>query len=172
MKIKGRVWKFGDNIDTDVIIPYKYKARTNDPYELAQHAMEGIDPEFSKKVKPGDVIVAGKNFGCGSSREQAPVAIKYAGISAVIAESFARIFYRNAFNIGLPPLIIPGISEKVEEGDEVEIDLREGTVKILRTGEILRFKPVKGFMEELLHEGGIVNYYKKHGRFPWEPERR
>ncbi len=168
MKVKGRVWKFGDNVDTDVIIPFKYKAATTDPYELAKHAMEGLDPEFSKKVNEGDVIVAGKNFGCGSSREQAPIAIKYAGISAVLAESFARIFYRNAFNIGLPPLIVPGISKKVNEGDELEVDLKEGIVKILRTGEILRFMPVKGFMRKLLEEGGIVQYYKKHGNFPWE----
>ena len=171
MKIRGKVWKFGDNIDTDVIIPYKWKARTNDPHELAKHAMEGLDPEFSKKVKPGDVIVAGKNFGCGSSREQAPIALKYAGISAVIADSFARIFYRNAFNIGLPPLIVPGMAEKVKEGDEIEIDLETGTIKIISTGETLKFKPVKGFMRELLNEGGIVNYYKKYGRFPWETEK-
>lgn len=168
MKIKGRVWKFGDNIDTDVIIPYKYKAATTDPYELAKYAMSGLDPSFSKKVKSGDVIVAGKNFGCGSSREQAPIALKYAGISAVLAESFARIFYRNAFNIGLPPLIIPGISGKVKEGDMLEIDLKEGTVKILKTAEILKFTPVKGFMRKLLEEGGIVQYFKKHGKFPWQ----
>ncbi len=168
MLIRGRVWKFGDNIDTDVIIPFKYKAATNDPYELAKHAMEGIDPEFSKKVRPGDVIVAGKNFGCGSSREQAPIALKYAGIAAVLAESFARIFYRNAFNIGLPPLIVPGISKKVEQGDEVEIDLTKGTVKILKTGEVLHFTPIKGYMKELLEAGGLVNYYKKYGRFPWQ----
>ena len=168
MKIKGKVWKFGDNIDTDVIIPFKYKAATNDPYELAAHAMEGLDPDFSKKVRQGDVIIAGKNFGCGSSREQAPIALKYAGISAVIAESFARIFYRNAFNIGLPPLIIPDISKKVDEGDEIEVDLKEGTVKIMKTSEILNFMPVKGFMHKLLEEGGIVQYYKKHGKFPWE----
>ncbi|RLF21754.1 MAG: 3-isopropylmalate dehydratase [Thermoprotei archaeon] len=160
-RIRGRVWKFGDDIDTDVIIPYKYKARTLDPKELAQHVMEGIDPDFSKKVKPGDVIVAGKNFGCGSSREQAPIAIKAAGISAVIAESFARIFFRNSINIGLPVLEVKGVSKLVDEGDEVEIDLAEGVIVDLTKGLTLKATPLPPKIREILEVGGLVNYLKK-----------
>ncbi len=160
--IRGRVWKFGDNIDTDVIIPFKYKARTIDPKELAQHVMEGIDPDFSKKVKPGDIIVAGKNFGCGSSREQAPLAIKAAGIAAVVAESFARIFFRNAINIGLPVLEVKGIFEKTDSGDLLEIDLSQGMVKNLSKGLTFKAAPMPDMLMEILKEGGLVNYLKKH----------
>jgi len=160
--IRGRVWKFGDNIDTDVIIPFKYKARTIDPKELAQHVMEGIDPDFSKKVKPGDIIVAGKNFGCGSSREQAPLAIKAAGIAAVVAESFARIFFRNAINIGLPVLEVKGIFEKTDSGDLLEIDLSQGMVKNLSKGLTFKAAPMPDTLMEILKEGGLVNYLKKH----------
>ena len=159
--IRGRAWKFGDNIDTDVIIPFKYKARTIDPRELAQHVMEGLDPDFPNKVRPGDVIVAGRNFGCGSSREQAPLAIKAAGISAVVAESFARIFFRNAINIGLPVLEVKGILEKTDSGDVLEIDLREGTVKNLSKGLTFRAAPMPDMLMEILKEGGLVNYIKK-----------
>jgi len=159
--IRGRAWKFGDNIDTDVIIPFKYKARTIDPRELAQHVMEGLDPDFPNKVRPGDVIVAGRNFGCGSSREQAPLAIKAAGISAVVAESFARIFFRNAINIGLPVLEVKGIPEKTDNGDVLEIDLREGTVKNLNKGLTFRAIPMPDMLMEILKEGGLVNYIKK-----------
>ncbi|MHC1636554.1 MAG: homoaconitase small subunit [Candidatus Nezhaarchaeales archaeon] len=162
--IKGRVWKFGDNIDTDVIIPFKYKARTLDPKELAQHVMEGIDPDFAKKVKPGDIIVAGKNFGCGSSREQAPLAIKAAGIAAIVAESFARIFFRNAINIGLPVLEVKGISEKTDEGDLLEIDLLQGTVKNLTKNAVFKAAPLPDMIMEILKEGGLVNYLKKRKR--------
>ncbi|MEM3383178.1 MAG: 3-isopropylmalate dehydratase small subunit [Nitrososphaerales archaeon] len=164
----GRVWKFSDNIDTDVIIPYKYKARSIDPKELAEHCMEGIDPEFSKKVKKGDFIVAGRNFGCGSSREQAPVAIKACGISAVIAESFARIFYRNAINIGLPAIVCKGISKETNEGDLIELDLKEGTVKNLSNGKVIKINKQPDFLERMLEVGGLIEYYKKFGKFPWE----
>jgi len=159
--IRGRVWKFGDNIDTDVIIPFKYKAKTIDPQELAQHVMEGIDPNFSKKVRPGDIIVAGRNFGCGSSREQAPLAIKAAGIAAVVAESFARIFFRNAINIGLPVIEVKGVSEKTDDGDVFEIDLHQGTVKNLSKGLTFKAAPMPDMLMEILKEGGLVNYIKK-----------
>jgi len=166
--LQGRVWKFSDNIDTDVIIPYKYKARSIDPKELAEHCMEGIDPEFSKKVKKGDFIVAGRNFGCGSSREQAPVAIKACGISAVIAESFARIFYRNAINIGLPAIICKDISKETNEGDLIELDLSEGVVKNLSTGKVMKANKQPEFLERMLKAGGLIEYYKRFRKFPWE----
>ncbi|MCC6042070.1 MAG: 3-isopropylmalate dehydratase small subunit [Candidatus Verstraetearchaeota archaeon] len=159
--IRGRAWKFGDNVDTDVIIPFKYKARTIDPQELAQHVMEGIDPDFPKKVRPGDVIVAGRNFGCGSSREQAPLAIKAAGIAAVVAESFARIFFRNAINIGLPVLEIKGIFEKTDNGDVLEIDLQQGIVRNLSKSLAFKATPMPDMLMEILKEGGLVNYIKK-----------
>jgi 3-isopropylmalate/(R)-2-methylmalate dehydratase small subunit len=165
--IVGKVWKFGNNIDTDVIIPYKYKARTIDPYELGKHAMEGIRPNFSGKVSKGDVIVAGRNFGCGSSREQAPIAIKYSGISCVIAESFARIFYRNAINVGLAVIICEGILKEVEEGDMVEVNLEEGIVKVLNRNKELKADKLPKFLMEILSSGGLVDYYKQNKRFPW-----
>jgi len=164
--IRGRAWKFGDNIDTDIIIPFKYKARTIDPQELAQHVMEGIDPSFPKKVRPGDIIVAGRNFGCGSSREQAPLAIKAAGIAAVVAESFARIFFRNAINIGLPAIEVKGISEKTDDGDVFEIDLYQGIVKNLSKGLTFKATPMPNMLMEILKEGGLVNYVKKHRARP------
>jgi len=164
--IRGRVWKFGDNIDTDVIIPFKYKAKTIDPQELAQHVMEGIDPSFSKKVRPGDIIVAGRNFGCGSSREQAPLAIKAAGIAAVVAESFARIFFRNAINIGLPVIEVKGVSEKTGDGDVFEIDLHQGTVKNLSKGLTFKAAPMPDMLMEILKEGGLVNYIKRRRPCP------
>jgi len=136
MKLTGKAWKFGSNIDTDVIIPYKYKARTLDPQELGAHCMEGLDPEFPRKISKGDFIVAGENFGCGSSREQAPIAIKSCGISAVIAESFARIFFRNAINIGLPVLECVEVTREVNEGDVLEVDLENGVVTNLATGAL------------------------------------
>jgi len=159
--IQGRVWKFGDNVDTDVILPFKYKARTIDPQELAQHVMEGIDPDFPKKVRPGDIIVAGRNFGCGSSREQAPLAIKAAGIVAVVAESFARIFFRNAINVGLPVLEVKGISEKTDSGDVLQIDLQQGIVRNLSKGLTFKAVPMPDMLMEILKEGGLVNYIKK-----------
>lgn len=164
---KGKSWLFGDNINTDIIIPFRFKSRTNDPYEMAKYAMYGYDPDFHKKITNGDVIVAGRNFGGGSSREQAPVALKYAGISAVIAQSFARIFYRNSFTIGLPALEIPEIKGKVNQGDELSIDISRFTVQNLRSGEILQAQVVPKFMRDMLAEGGLVEYYKRHKQFPW-----
>jgi 3-isopropylmalate/(R)-2-methylmalate dehydratase small subunit len=159
MILKGRVWKFGDDVDTDAIIPARYLI-TSDPKELAAHVMEDADSEFPKKVKPGDILVAGKNFGCGSSREHAPIAIKAAGIQAVVARSFARIFYRNAFNIGLPIFESPGIEEAVEEGDEVEIDAGEGAIRDVTKNRELRAEPIPPFMQELINAGGLVEWTK------------
>jgi methanogen homoaconitase small subunit len=156
-EIKGKVWKFGENIDTDVIIPGRY-LRTFSLDELAAHVMEGVDSEFSKNVEKGDIIVADENFGCGSSREQAPVAIKHAGVSAVIAKSFARIFYRNAINIGLP-VIVADI--KVNKGDVLKIDLSEGIIYNLTDDEKFNIEPFKKFMLEILEDGGLVNRYLK-----------
>jgi 3-isopropylmalate/(R)-2-methylmalate dehydratase small subunit len=165
--VKGKAWVFQDNINTDIIIPFRFKSRTNDPYEMAKYAMYGFDPNFHKKISKGDLIVAGRNFGGGSSREQAPVALKYAGISAVIAESFARIFYRNAYTIGLPALEIPEIKRKVNQGDELEIDMTTFTVENIRTRETFQAKQIPEFMHEMLLEGGLVEYYKKYKQFPW-----
>jgi 3-isopropylmalate dehydratase small subunit len=164
---KGRAWVFGDDINTDIIIPFRFKSRTNDPYEMAKYAMYGVDPDFHKKIAEGDFVVAGRNFGGGSSREQAPVALKYAGIAAVIAESFARIFYRNAFTIGLPALEIPKIKDRVVQGDELKVDIGNFAVENLRTQEHFSAKPVPEFMRKMLLEGGLVQYYKKNKHFPW-----
>ncbi len=150
------------------MLPGKYKFKTLDMGELAKHAMEGIDPEFSKKVKKGDFIVAGKNFGCGSSREQAPLVLKHAGVSLVIAESFARIFYRNSFNVGLPLLICKGITKAVEEGDELEVDMSTGRIYNMTRGVELRANPIPDFLMEIVEAGGLSEYYKNHGRFPWQ----
>src|ERR687886_2371898 len=166
--LHGKAWVFGDNINTDIIIPFRFKSRTNDPYEMAKYAMYGIDPDFPKKITKGDFIVAGRNFGGGSSREQAPVALKYAGIAAVIAESFARIFYRNAFTIGLPALEIPGIKDRVVQGDELKVDIGNFSVENLRTHEHFSAKPVPDFMRKVLLEGGLVEYYKRNKQFPWD----
>lgn len=155
--MKGKVWKFRDSIDTDVIIAGRY-LRTFNPQDLADHVMEAEDPEFSQKVNKGDIIVAGWNFGCGSSREQAPVAIKTAGVSVVIAKSFARIFYRNAINIGLP-VIVSDIEAK--DGDVIRIDLSEGSLINETSGESASFEPFKDFMLNILEDGGLVNHYLK-----------
>lgn len=160
MLIRGRVWRFGNDIDTDLIIPARY-LNTSDPKELAKHVMEGIDKDFSSKVKAGDIIVAGKNFGCGSSREHAPIAIKAAGIQAVIAKSFARIFYRNAFNIGLPIFESPEASEEIEEADEIEIDASNGIIKNLITQEEYEANPIPPFMQELIAAGGLIEWTRK-----------
>ncbi|MGZ7116255.1 MAG: homoaconitase small subunit [Methanobacterium sp.] len=154
-KIQGRVWKFGDNIDTDVIIPGRY-LRTFSLDDLAEHVMEGIDPDFAKNVGKGDIIVADDNFGCGSSREQAPVALKHAGVSAIIAKTFARIFYRNAINIGLP-VIIAEIN--ADNGDILKIDLEEGTIINVTTEETFKIEPFKKFMLDILKKGGLVSHY-------------
>lgn len=162
MLIKGKVWRFGDDVDTDVIIPARY-LNTSDPEELARHVMEGIDRDFSQKVKAGDILVAGKNFGCGSSREHAPIAIKAAGIQAVIAKSFARIFYRNAFNIGLPIFESAKASEKIQKADEIEInaDSDRGIIKNITRQEEYKANPIPQFMQELIAAGGLVEWTKK-----------
>ncbi|UCE71619.1 MAG: 3-isopropylmalate dehydratase small subunit [Nitrospiraceae bacterium] len=160
MILKGKVWKFGDNIDTDAIIPARY-LNTSDPDELAKHVMEDADKDFPDKVKKGDLIVAESNFGCGSSREHAPIAIKAAGIQAVVAKSFARIFYRNSFNIGLPIFESDEASEKIAEGDEIEVDADNGTIKNLTKNEEYTAKPIPPFMQELIAAGGLIEWTKK-----------
>lgn len=160
MLIKGKVWRFGNNIDTDIIIPAKY-LNTSDPKELAMHVMEGVDSNFYQKIKTGDIIVAGKNFGCGSSREHAPIAIKASGIQTVIAKSFARIFYRNAFNIGLPIFESSEASEKIKENDEIEIDADKGIIRNLTRKEIYKANPIPKFMQELIKAGGLVEWTRK-----------
>src|SRR5512133_1784437 len=154
--IKGRVWKFGNDIDTDVIIPGKY-LRTKDMQVFASHAMEGIDPEFSKKAKLGDIIVAGDNFGCGSSREQAPLALKHAGIACIVAKSFARIFFRNAINVGLP---LMEADIECEAGDEIEVDLLKGEVRVSGKG-VFKGNKLPDFLLDMLTDGGLVAHRKK-----------
>jgi 3-isopropylmalate/(R)-2-methylmalate dehydratase small subunit len=157
--IRGKIHIFGDDVNTDVIIPAMY-LNTFDPELLGEHAMEGIDEEFSSKVEPGDVIFAGKNFGCGSSREHAPIAIKSSGVSAVVAQSFARIFFRNSINIGLPALICNEISE-ARGGDEVEISLESGEIRNLTRNEVYHFEPLPGFLQEILNDGGLLEHTKR-----------
>lgn len=165
MKIRGSVIKLGDNINTDFIISGRYKFAITDIKELSKHIMEDIDPGFHTKIIPGQsIIVGGKNFGMGSSREQAPLVIKESGIVAILAKTFARIFYRNAFNIGLASIEID--TDKIDEPDSLDIDLDKGTVKDLTKNLELEIKPLPKFMQELLREGGIVNYFKKYGRLP------
>ncbi len=159
MMLKGHVWKFGSDIDTDAIIPARY-LNTSDPAELAKHCMEDADKDFAKKIKKGDIIVAGKNFGCGSSREHAPISIKACNISCVIAKSFARIFYRNAFNIGLPILESPEASDKIKEGDEIEVDTEKGIIKNLTKKEDYKVSPIPLFMQELINAGGLMEWTK------------
>jgi 3-isopropylmalate/(R)-2-methylmalate dehydratase small subunit len=160
MLLKGRTWRFGNDIDTDAIIPARY-LNTSDPKELAKHVMEDADREFSSKMNAGDIITAGKNFGCGSSREHAPIAIKAAGIQAVVAKSFARIFYRNAFNIGLPIFESEQASDSIKEGDEVEIDADSGVIRNLTKSEEYRANPIPPFMQELIASGGLVEWTKR-----------
>jgi 3-isopropylmalate/(R)-2-methylmalate dehydratase small subunit len=155
MNAKGRVFKYGDNIDTDVIIPARY-LNTSDPKELAAHCMEDIDTEFVKQVKPGDIMVGAKNFGCGSSREHAPIAIKASGISCVIAASFARIFYRNAINIGLPILECEEASKEIKAGDEVEVDFTTGEIHDLTTGKRYQAQPFPAFIQDIIACGGLI----------------
>ncbi len=162
MKLKGRVWKFGSDIDTDRIIPARY-LNTTDPKELAQHCMEDEDPEFAKKVRKGDIIVADKNFGCGSSREHAPIAIKACGVSCVIAKSFARIFYRNAFNTGLPILECPELVDQTETGDELEVDISTGIIRNITKNKTFRAQPIPPFMQELISAGGLMEWIKRKG---------
>ena len=160
MSVKGKVFKYGDNVDTDVIIPARY-LNTSDHKELASHCMEDIDDQFLKKLEPGDIIVAGTNFGCGSSREHAPVAIKAAGISCVIAKTFARIFFRNAINIGLPLLESSEAVDGIEAGDIVEVDLAAGQIKDITKGKTYTAKPYPEFMMGIINAGGLVPYTKK-----------
>jgi len=158
-KITGKVWKFGENIDTDLIIAARY-LNSSDPHHLAKHVMEDADVEFAKKVNPGDIIVAGANFGCGSSREHAPIALKAAGVAAIIAPSFARIFYRNAFNMGLPIFELEEADE-INVGDLISIDLENGIIEDINNKKSFKFKPIPPFMQELLDSGGLMNYAKK-----------
>ncbi len=155
--LKGKVFKYGDNVDTDVIIPARY-LNIIDPVELAQHCMEDIDAGFVKQVSKGDIIVAEKNFGCGSSREHAPLVIKTAGVSCVIAETFARIFYRNAINIGLPIIECPEASAKIAAGDEVEVDLQTGIIKNITKNETYQGQAFPEFMQKIIDAEGLVNY--------------
>ena len=157
MKAKGHVFKYGDNVDTDVIIPARYLNATTGE-ELAKHCMEDIDKEFIHKVQPGDIIVAEKNFGCGSSREHAPLAIKCAGVSCVIAETFARIFYRNAINIGLPIIECPEASKAIEAGDEVEVDFDSGVITDVTKGTSYQGQAFPEFMQKIIDAEGLVNY--------------
>lgn len=157
MKVRGNVFKYGDNVDTDVIIPARYLS-TADPEELKKHCMEDIDKDFAKKVRPGDIIVGQKNFGCGSSREHAPIAIKGSGISCVIAENFARIFYRNSFNIGLPIIESEAASKGIEAGDEVEVDFATGTITNITKGETYKGQPYPDFIQKIIQSQGLVNY--------------
>ncbi len=157
MSMKGKVWKYGDNVDTDVIIPARY-LNVSSTEELARHCMEDLDPAFAEAVQAGDVIVAGENFGSGSSREHAPLAIKGAGVSCVVARSFARIFYRNAINVGLPILEAPAAAEESESGHLLEIDLQEGQIRNLTTGQAYRSEPYPQFMMEIIRAGGLVPY--------------
>jgi len=163
MKLRGKAHKFGDDINTDLIISGRYKFKTLNMAELAKHVMEDIDPAFARKVKPGDFLVAGKNFGMGSSREQAPLVIKCAGVSAVIAKSFARIFYRNAINCGLPALICD--TDMIDQGDRLELDLTSGLIYDSTKKIDIRTEPLPGFMTEILADGGLGAYFKKHGEF-------
>ena len=160
MPLRGRVHKYGADVNTDVIIPARY-LNTTDPQELAQHCMEGEDPEFVRRVRPGDIIVADTNFGCGSSREHAPIAIKAAGVSCVVAKSFARIFYRNAINLALPVLECAEAVDGSEAGDELEVDLESGAIRNLTRGTAFKAKPFPEFMLELLQAGGLVEYTKR-----------
>ncbi len=161
MKFKGKAWKFGADIDTDAIIPARY-LNTSDPNELAKHCMEDSkNPDFIKKMKAGDIIVADKNFGCGSSREHAPIAIKAAGVSCVVAKSFARIFYRNSFNMGLPIFESAEAASGISEGDQIEVDADAGVIRNLTSGKEFKVAPVPAFMQELIAAGGLMAYTKK-----------
>ena len=162
-ELKGKVWRYGNNIDTDVIIPARY-LNTFDPKELASHCMVDIDETFAKNVKDGDIMVGGKNFGCGSSREHAPVAIKASGVPVVIAASFARIFYRNGINIGLPLLEIGEDVEKIHAGDELSVDVSTGVIHDLTTGDKFQAHPLPGFIQDIAKAGGLVEYVKQQAK--------
>ncbi len=164
--MKGRVWKLGDHVSTDLIAPGRlFHLRSNLP-ELAKHVFEDADPELAAKIEPGDFVVAGVNFGCGSSREHAPTIIKIAGVSAVLAKSFARIFFRNAVNIGLPVVVLD--TGAIDQGDEIELDLAGGVVRNLTKGTEASFPPIPPFMRKILDDGGLVEHIRKHGDFAVE----
>ena len=158
--MRGKCWKFGDHVDTDQIIPARY-LNSSDAKELASHCMEDADPTFVEKAEEGDMIVAGENFGCGSSREHAPISIKHAGVACVIAKSFARIFFRNAINTGLPILECPEAAEVIAEGDEVEVDIAAGTIRHVRTGTTFDTAPFPKELREIIAAGGLMNYVKQ-----------
>jgi 3-isopropylmalate/(R)-2-methylmalate dehydratase small subunit len=162
MMFKGTVHRFGNDVDTDAIIPARY-LNTSDPAHLGSHCMEDADPAFAAKVKKGDIIVAGKNFGCGSSREHAPIALKACGVSCVIAGSFARIFFRNSFNMGLPIFESDEASAEIREGDTVEVDASTGLIRDLTTGREYQARPIPGFMQELIADGGLMEHIRKRG---------
>ncbi|WP_302589925.1 3-isopropylmalate dehydratase small subunit [Dialister succinatiphilus] len=159
--LEGKVWRYGDNIDTDVIIPARY-LNTFDPKELAKHCMVDIDKDFAQKVRPGDIMVGGKNFGCGSSREHAPVAIKACGVPVIIAASFARIFYRNGINVGLPLMEIGDNVERIHAGDKLSVDLSSGKIRDLTTGETFQATPLPGFIQDIAKAGGLIQYVKEY----------
>ena len=167
MIFKGKVWKFGDNIDTDAIIPARYLT-TSDPRELALHCMEDADPNFVTRMKTGDIILGGENFGCGSSREHAPISIKAAGVSCVIAKSFARIFYRNSFNMGLPIFESSELVDAIKEGEEITLDSAKGIITMANSDKIFMINPIPPFMEKLIADGGLMKHIaqkrgKNHG---------
>jgi len=166
MKHFARRLKVQDNVNTDYVISGRYKFKIQDPKELAKHIFEDIDPTFAARVGKGDILVAGENFGCGSSREQAPQALKQAGFHAVLGKSFARIFYRNAFNIGL--LLVESNTDFIDDGDELELDIENGKLKNKGKGLILDIKPIPPVMKKLLEDGGVVEHFKKHGGFKFE----
>jgi len=161
--LKGKAFKFGDNISTDHIVPGRLAHLRSNLPELAKHVLEDADPEFASRVKPGDFVVGGNNFGLGSSREHAPLVIKMAGVSAVLAKSVARIFFRNAINLGLPVLVCD--TDKIDDGDTIEVDMAAGTVKDITNGNKINFKPIPPFMSAILAEGGLIPYIKKYGDF-------
>lgn len=159
MVLEGRVWRYGDNIDTDVIIPARY-LNSFDPQELASHCMVDIDETFAQEVQAGDIMVGGRNFGCGSSREHAPIAIKASGVPVIVAANFARIFYRNGINIGLPLLEIGDDVEKIRANDRLRVDVAAGTVENLTTGDVFKAPPLPGFIQDIAKAGGLINYVK------------
>ena len=164
MIFKGKVWKFGDNVDTDAIIPARYLT-TSDPRKLAAHCMEDADPNFVARMKAGDIILGGENFGCGSSREHAPIAIKAAGISCVVAKSFARIFYRNAFNMGLPIFESRELGDAIKKGEKITVDSAKGTITIIKENKTFTINPIPPFMEKLIADGGLMkNIARKRGK--------
>lgn len=166
MKHFARRLKVQDNVNTDYVISGRYKFKIQDPKELAKHIFEDIDPDFASRISPGDILVAGENFGCGSSREQAPQALKSAGFHAVVAKSFARIFYRNAFNIGL--LLVECNTDFIDDGDELELDTEKGKIKSKSKGLIFDTKPIPTLMKKLLEDGGVVGHFRKYGGFKFE----